>query len=85
MFGDMQSDIQTRIPDRPQRAFPQQISDMPEIPWLASHYVPQANTRPTIKSMISKLVKTAIPILGTLVILSVIGSGAFSLLSFYAK
>lgn len=85
MFGDMQSDIQTRIPDRPQRRFPQRISDMPEIPWLASHYVPQANARPTTKSIISKLVKTIIPILGTLAIILAVGAGGFSLLSFYSQ
>jgi len=83
MFSDLDSDIQTRVPDRPKRAFPNQISDMPEIPWLASRYVPQANNRPTIKSVVGRLVKTGIPVAGTVAVLGTIAFGAVQLLSFY--
>jgi hypothetical protein len=84
MFNDLDSDIQTRIPDRPQRPFPSKISDMPEIPWLASHYVPQVDAKPTVKSVVATLVKTAIPILGTLAVLATIAIGGATLLSFYS-
>jgi len=84
MFGNLETDIQSRIPDRPKRGIPEKISDMPELPWLASRYVPQANAKPTTKTIISRLVKTAIPILGALIILGLIGLGAMRLFSFYS-
>lgn len=84
MFGDLETDIQTRVPDRPQRAFPNRISDMPAIPWLASQYVPEANSRPSVKNIIFRIVKTAIPVIGTLIVLALIGLGATTLFSFYS-
>jgi hypothetical protein len=84
MFGDIETDIQTRIPDRPKRPVPDKISDMPEIPWLASNYVPQANSRPTTKSIIARLIKTAIPVVGTIAVLGIIAVGAATLFSFYS-
>lgn len=85
MFGDLDTDdIQTRIPDRPQRPFPSKISDMPEIPWLASRYVPQLDGKPTTKALLRKLISTAIPIVGTLTIVLAIGFGMYTLFSFYS-
>jgi hypothetical protein len=84
MFGNIETDIQTRIPDRPPRPIPTKISDMPEIPWLASEYVPQADNKPSLRTLISRTVRTGIPIIGTLILLGLIGYGAVQLFSFYS-
>lgn len=81
--GDLDSNIQTRIPDRPPRQIPVMISPMPEIPWLASKYEPTPNQKPSLKSIINRVVKTGIPLLGSLVVIAVIGFGAFKLFSLY--
>lgn len=83
MFSEFDTDIQTRIPDRPARSIPNAISKMPEIPWLASRYVPQGEEKESTKMMINKIVRTAIPIVGTLAVLAVIAFSAKALLAFY--
>lgn len=82
-FSDLDSDIQTRIPDRPARKIPVKISMMPEIPWLASKYQPKPTEKPTVKSIINTVVKTGIPLLGTFVVLAIIGFGAIKIFSLY--
>lgn len=82
-FSDLDSDIQTRIPDRPARRVPVKLSKMPEIPWLASKYEPLPREKPTVKSIINRIVKTGIPIIGTLAVLAILGLGAVKLFSFY--
>lgn len=82
-FSELDSDIQTRIPDRPPRRVPVMISQMPEIPWLASKYEPKPNEKPTFKSVINKIVRTGIPLLGTLIVVSLLGIGAMKLFSLY--
>jgi hypothetical protein len=82
-FNDLDSDIQTRIPDRPARKVPVMISQMPEIPWLASKYEPRPSERPSIKSVMNKIVRNGIPLLGTLAVIAILGFGAFKLFSLY--
>lgn len=83
MFGDLDTDIQNRIPDRPRRPFPNPISDMPEIPWLASNYVPNAPVNSSPKTVIARIVKTAIPVTGTILLLGFLGYSGYMLLSLY--
>lgn len=82
-FNDLDSDIQTRIPDRPARQVPVMISQMPAIPWLASKYEPKPSEKPSVKTMIDSAVRTGIPIVGTLLILAVIVLGAMKLATLY--
>jgi hypothetical protein len=82
-FDDLDSDIQTRIPDRPARRIPMEISRMPEIPWLASKYEPKPSEKPTFKSVINNVVSTGIPLLGVFAVLAIFGFGAIKLFSLY--
>lgn len=82
-FSDVDSDIQTRIPDRPARKIPVMISQMPAIPWLASKYEPRPSEKPSVKTVMDNIVRTGIPVLGTLIILTVIVLGAMKLSSLY--
>lgn len=82
-FSDLDSEIQTRIPDRPARRVPVMISQMPAIPWLASKYEPRPSEKPSAKSMVDTIVRTGIPLVGTLLILAVIAFGAIKLTSLY--
>lgn len=82
-FSDVESEIQTRIPDRPPRTVPVMISQMPEIPWLASKYEPTLTDKPSAKSVINKAVRTGIPLLGTFAVLAIIGFAAIKLFSLY--
>ena len=83
MFGDLDTDIQNRIPDRPRRPFPVAISDMPEIPWLASNYISNAPTNSSAKTLIARIVKSAIPTIGTIALLGFLGYTGYLLLSLY--
>lgn len=82
-FSDLDSDIQTRIPDRPARKVPVMISQMPAIPWLASKYEPKPSEKPSAKTMVDTIVRTGIPIIGTLLILTIIVLGAVKLSTLY--
>ena len=84
MFDFSDSDeLSSRIPDRPARRVPMMISQMPEIPWLASKYEPKPSDRPSIKQVIGRGVRTAIPLLGTLAVLGVIAFVAVKLFAQY--
>lgn len=82
-FSDLDSEIQTRIPDRPPRNIPVMISQMPEIPWLASKYEPTLTDKPTTKSVVNKIVRTGIPLLGTFLVLAIIGFAVRELFALY--
>jgi hypothetical protein len=82
-FSDLDSDIVTRIPDRPARKIPVKISMMPEIPWLASKYEPQPSEKPTFKSVLNMVVKASIPIVGIFAILVIVGFAAMKIVSLY--
>lgn len=82
-FDDLDADIQTRIPDRPARKVPVEISRMPEVPWLASNYEPKPSERPSFKSMIDRTVRTGIPLVGILVMLAIVGYGIVQINSLY--
>lgn len=82
-FSDLDSDIQTRVPDRSPRQVPKMISQMPEIPWLASKYEPLPTEKPTLKSILNRVVTSGIPLLGTFAILAVVGFSAIKLFSLY--
>lgn len=82
-FDDLDSEIQTRIPDRPPRKVPEKLPTMPEIPWLASRYEPTLRNTPSAKNRISTIVSTAIPVLGTLGVIGLLIYGAVKLFSLY--
>jgi hypothetical protein len=83
MFSDLDSDIQTRIPDRPARKVPVMISQMPAIPWLASKYEPRPSEKPSFKTIIDNVVRTGIPLLGAVAIIAVVIIGALKLSALY--
>lgn len=84
MFENETSGIQARVEDRPPRPIPHRISDMAELPWLASRFNPNAEaTRPSIKGVIGRTVSTAIPVTGSLIILGSLILFAVQLFSFY--
>lgn len=82
-FSDLDSDIQSRLPDRPARKVPVMISQMPAIPWLASKYEPKPREKASAKTILDNVVRTGIPILGTLAILAFMVLGAMKLAAFY--
>ena len=85
MFENEVSDIRTRVEDRPARPFPHRISEMAEMPWLASRFNPTTEaTKPSIKGVIRKIVATGIPLTGTLIILGVLISFGLKVFSFYS-
>lgn len=82
-FSELDSDIQTRIPDRPARRMPVMISQMPAIPWLASKYEPRPSERSSFKTILDNVVRTGIPIMGTIAIITIFVFGAMKLSSLY--
>jgi hypothetical protein len=59
------------------------ISQMPVIPWLASKYEPRPSEKPSMKTLMDNIVRTGIPVLGTLLVLTVIVLGAMKLATLY--